>query len=57
MLSYYRLLQDIEYRSLCYTVGPYWLSVLKIALCIFSSQAPNLSLPQPFPFGSHKFVF
>ena len=22
MLFHYRLLQDIEYRSLCYTVGP-----------------------------------
>ena len=25
ILSHYRLLQDIEYSSLCYTVGPCWL--------------------------------
>ena len=30
----YRLLQDIEYSSLCYTVGPYWLSILYIVVCI-----------------------
>ena len=24
----YRLLQNIEYSSLCYTVGPYWLSYI-----------------------------
>ena len=34
----YRLLQNIEYNSLCYTVGPCWLSVLCIIVCIFSSQ-------------------
>ena len=25
---HHRLLQDIEYSSLCYTVGPYWLFIL-----------------------------
>ena len=39
----YRLLQNIEYSSLCYTVGPCWLSILYIVVCICSSQAPNLS--------------
>ena len=29
----FRLLQNIEQSSLCYTVGPYWLSILNIALC------------------------
>ena len=29
-----RLLQDIEYSSLCYTVGPYFLSILCIPVCI-----------------------
>ena len=29
----YRLFQNIEYSSLCYTVGPYWLSVLYIVVC------------------------
>ena len=31
---HYRLLQDIEYRSLCYTVGPCGLSVFYIGVCI-----------------------
>ena len=30
-----RLLQNIEYNSLCYTVGPCWLSILCIVVCIF----------------------
>ena len=30
----YRLLQNIEYSSLCYSVGPCWLSILYIAVCI-----------------------
>ena len=28
-----RLLQNIEPSSLCYTVGPCWLSILNIAMC------------------------
>ena len=34
ILFHYRLLQDIEYSSLCYTVGPYWLFILYIVVCI-----------------------
>ena len=34
ILSHYGLSQDIEYSSLCYTVRPYWLSVLYIVVCI-----------------------
>ena len=30
----YRLLQDTEYSSLCYTVGPCSLSILYIVVCI-----------------------
>ena len=30
----YMLLQDIEY-SLCYKVGPCWLSILYIVVCMF----------------------
>ena len=30
----YMLLQNIEQSSLCYTVGPYWLSILNIAVLI-----------------------
>ena len=53
-----RLLQNIEYSSLCATVGPCWLSILYIVGVVCYSQTPNLSLfPQPFPFSSHKFVF
>ena len=29
----YRLLQNIEHSSLCYTVGPCWLSILNIVVC------------------------
>ena len=54
----YRLLQNIEYTSLCYTVGPCCLPILYIVVCICQSQSPNLSLPPPFfPFGNHQFVF
>ena len=35
ILFHCRLLQDVEYNSLCYTVGPCWLSVLYIVACIF----------------------
>ena len=30
----FRLLQNIEQRSLCYTVGPCWLSILNIVVCV-----------------------
>ena len=40
-----RLLQEIVYSTVCYTVGFYCLSVLHILLHIFSSQTPYLSLP------------
>ena len=46
----YSLLQNIEYSSLCYTVGPCWLFTLYIVVCVFQSQAPNLSLPFPPPY-------
>lgn len=39
------LLQNTESSSLCYTIGPGWLSVLKIAGCTCLSQIPTLSLP------------
>ena len=53
ILFHYRLLQDIEYGSLCYTVGP-CLSVLcsSVYLLISNSQ---LIPPCPFPFGNHVF--
>ena len=30
----YRLLQNIEQSSLCYRVGPGWLSILYVVVCI-----------------------
>ena len=31
----YRLLQNTEQNSLCYTVGPYWLYILCVVVCIW----------------------
>ena len=33
ILSHYKLLQDTEYSSLCYTVNPYSLPILYIVVC------------------------
>ena len=38
-----RLLQNIEQSSLCYTVGPRWLSVVHITVCTCQFQTPNSS--------------
>ena len=35
ILSPFRLLENTEQRSLCYAVGPRWLSILNIAVCTF----------------------
>ena len=53
----YRLLQNIDYSSLFYTVEPCWLSFLYIVVCVYVN--PKLLIcPSPhFPFGNHKFVF
>ena len=45
--SFPLLLQEIEYSSLCYTVGPCCLSILYIVGCICWSHTPNLSLLHP----------
>ena len=34
ILFHYRLLQGIQYSSLCYTVGPCWLSILHTSSAI-----------------------
>ena len=31
----YRLLENIKYSSLCYIVGPCWLSILYIVVCVY----------------------
>ena len=33
----FRLLQSIEQSSFCYTVGPWWLSILNIPVCTYQS--------------------
>ena len=38
ILFQFRLLQNIEQSSLCYTVDPCWLSTLNIAMCRCQSQ-------------------
>ena len=48
----HRLSQNIEQSSLCCTVGPCWLSVLYIVVCICQSQTHDLSLCLSFPFYS-----
>ena len=39
-LSHNRLPRNTEQSSLCYIVGPYWLSVLNVAGCTCPSQTP-----------------
>ena len=53
----YRLLQDIEYSSLCYTVNSCCLSNLYIWRCISVNPILLFYPSFPFPFGNHKFVF
>ena len=51
-----RLLQNIEYCSLCYKVNPYCLSILCIVVCTCQLHTCNRSL-STFPFGNYQFVF
>ena len=37
------LSQGVGYNSLCYTVGPYCLSILNVIVCIYYSQTPSPS--------------
>ena len=53
----HRLLQDIKCRSLCYTVGPCWLSILYIVVYVCQAQAPNVFPPPLSPLGNCVFVF
>ena len=48
ILLLFKLLQSIKQSSLCYTVGPCWLSILNIAVCTHKPQTPSLSVP-PLP--------
>ena len=49
ILFSYMLFQNIVYNFLLYTVGPFWLPILYIAVCIYWSHPPNLSLLPPSP--------
>ena len=56
ILFLYRLLQDVEYSSPCYTIGPCF--ILHIIIYICEPQVLKLSFPScPFPFRNHKFVY
>ena len=50
ILFHYSLLQDIDYSSLCYTVGLCYLSILYIVACICQSQILIYSSPQHIHF-------
>ena len=43
ILFLYTLLENIEYSSLCYIVGPCLLSIVYIVECVYLCQTPNLS--------------
>ena len=57
IIFHYRLLQDIEYSSMCYTVST--CLYLSIYICMHVYFNPQLLIypSSPFPFGNHKFVF
>ena len=51
----YRLLQDTDYSSLCYTVGPCCLSILYIVVCALANpKLPIYPSPAPLPHFSFK---
>ena len=54
ILFHYGILQDIEYRSLCYTIGPCFICFTYSGLYLL---VPNSQfIPPPFPFDNCKFV-
>ena len=52
ILFHYSLSQDVEYSSLCYTIGCCYLSIMYIIACIYESQILDTSLPYLFLFFS-----
>ena len=61
IIFHYKLLQDIEYRSQCYTVGPCWLSILYIVVvqtlsCLILCNTMDCSLPG-FPVFHYSSVY
>ena len=52
----FRLPHNIEQSSMCYTIGPSWLSILNRAVCMCLSQTPNYPFSAPIlPPGNPKF--
>ena len=52
---HYRMLSKV---TCGFVVGPCWLSILNIVVCICQPSTPDLSLlPPNFPFGNHQFGF
>ena len=52
ILFHFVLSQGIEYSSLCNAVGPCWLCILYLIVCIYSSQTLNpFVLHSPFPWS------
>ena len=47
ILSPYRLLQNVEYSSLCYTVDPCWLSILYTIVCLHGEGNGKSCLENP----------
>ena len=56
ILFHYTLLQDIEYQSLCYRVGPFWLSIL-YAVVYFNPKLLVYPSPTPKKNPKHKNLF
>ena len=54
-LFHYGLSQDIEYSSLCCTVGPWCLSILCVLVCICHPK--HLIRPSPTPFPQSVLYF
>ena len=52
ILFLFRLLQNTEQSSLCYTVGPCLLSILNIVVCTCQSQTPSPGLFPPVTINS-----
>ena len=46
---------DIEQSSMCYTVGPCWLSILDTTVCTCQSKLLNY-FPPVLPPGNHRFI-
>ena len=55
ILFHCRLLQDIEYSSLCYTVGPFWLSISWVLFfnffCLLALKISSFHHIDLFPFS------